>query len=211
VGRQPSKTGKLLVEEKLVPKLAFPKRHKHADVRSREYLTEAEVDRLRKAARSVGRHGLRNDTMILLAYRHGLRVSELIALRWEQFDLDQGFFHVRRLKRGVPSTHPLTGGEIRALRRLKNASPDSASVFVSERKGPLTDSSVRKMIAQAGELAELGFPVHPHQLRHGCGYKLANDQHDTRAIQLFLGHTNIQHTVKYTELAAGRFQNFWRD
>jgi len=194
-----------------VPKLAFPKRHKHADVRSREYLTEAEVDRLRKAARSVGRHGLRNDTMILLAYRHGLRVSELIALRWEQFDLDQGFFHVRRLKRGVPSTHPLTGGEIRALRRLKSAAPDSAYVFVSERKGPLTDSSMRKMIAQAGELAELGFPVHPHQLRHGCGYKLANDQHDTRAIQLFLGHTNIQHTVKYTELAAGRFQNFWRD
>jgi len=194
-----------------VPKLAFPKRHKHADVRSREYLTEAEVDRLRKAARSVGRHGLRNDTMILLAYRHGLRVSELIALRWEQFDLDQGFFHVRRLKRGVPSTHPLTGGEIRALRRLKSAAPDSASVFVSERKGPLTDSSMRKMIAQAGELAELGFPVHPHQLRHGCGYKLANDQQDTRAIQLFLGHTNIQHTVKYTELAAGRFQNFWRD
>ena len=194
-----------------MPKLAFPKRHKHADVRSREYLTEAEVDRLRKAARSVGRHGLRNDTMILLAYRHGLRVSELITLRWEQFDLDQGFFHVRRLKRGVPSTHPLTGGEIRALRRLKSAAPDSASVFVSERKGPLTDSSVRKMIAQAGELAELGFPVHPHQLRHGCGYKLANDQQDTRAIQLFLGHTNIQHTVKYTELAAGRFQNFWRD
>jgi len=194
-----------------VPKLAFPKRHKHADVRSREYLTEAEVDRLRKAARSVGRHGLRNDTMILLAYRHGLRVSELIALRWEQFDLDQGFFHVRRLKRGVPSTHPLTGGEIRALRRLKSAAPDSAYVFVSERKGPLTDSSMRKMIAQAGELAELGFPVHPHQLRHGCGYKLANDQQDTRAIQLFLGHTNIQHTVKYTELAAGRFQNFWRD
>jgi len=194
-----------------VPKLAFPKRHKHADVRSREYLTEAEVDRLRKAARSVGRHGLRNDTMILLAYRHGLRVSELITLRWEQFDLDQGFFHVRRLKRGVPSTHPLTGGEIRALRRLKSAAPDSASVFVSERKGPLTDSSMRKMIAQAGELAELGFPVHPHQLRHGCGYKLANDQQDTRAIQLFLGHTNIQHTVKYTELAAGRFQNFWRD
>lgn len=194
-----------------MPKLAFPKRHKHADVRSREYLTEAEVDRLRKAARSVGRHGLRNDTMILLAYRHGLRVSELIALRWEQFDLDQGFFHVRRLKRGVPSTHPLTGGEIRALRRLKSAAPDSAYVFVSERKGPLTDSSMRKMIAQAGELAELGFPVHPHQLRHGCGYKLANDQQDTRAIQLFLGHTNIQHTVKYTELAAGRFQNFWRD
>ena len=115
------------------------------------------------------------------------------------------------LKRGLPSTHPLTAGEIRALRRLKSAAPDSVYVFVSERKGPLTDSSVRKMMAQAGEIAALGFPVHPHQLRHGCGFKLANDQQDTRAIQLFLGHRNIQHTVQYTELAAGRFQDFWRD
>src|SRR5713101_8198988 len=159
----------------------------------------------------LGRHGHRDATLILLAYRHGLRVSELIALRWEQLDLEQGFFHVRRLKRGVPSTHPLTGGEIRALRRLKSAAPDMIYVFVSERKGPLTDSSVRKMVARAEELAELGFPVHPHQLRHGCGYKLANDKQDTRAIQLFLGYRNIQHTVKYTELAAGRFKDFWRD
>jgi type 1 fimbriae regulatory protein FimB/type 1 fimbriae regulatory protein FimE len=88
---------------------------------------------------------------------------------------------------------------------------ESAYVFLSERKGPLTDSSVRKMLAQAGERAALGFPVHPHQLRHGCGYKLANDKQDTRAIQLFLGHRNIQHTVQYTELAAERFQDFWRD
>jgi len=194
-----------------VPTLTFPKRHKHADVRSREYLTPAEVNRLRQAARSIGRHGLRNDTMILLAYRHGLRVSELISIRWDQFDLEQGLFHVRRLKRGVPSTHPLTGGEIRALRRVKSRSPDAAYVFLSERKGPLTDSSGRKMIAQAGETVALGFPVHPHQLRHSCGFKLANDKQDTRAIQLFLGHRNIQHTVKYTELAAGRFQDFWRD
>jgi integrase len=192
-------------------KLAFPKRHTHADVRSREHLTPTEVEKLRKAARSIGRHGDRNATMILLAYRHGLRVSELINLRWDQLDLDQGLFHVRRLKNGVPSTHPLTGAEIRALRKLKRLVGDSVYVFLSERKGPLTDSSVRKMIAQAGEIAELGFPVHPHQLRHGCGYKLANDKQDTRAIQLFLGHKNIQHTVKYTELAAERFKDFWRD
>jgi type 1 fimbriae regulatory protein FimB/type 1 fimbriae regulatory protein FimE len=150
--------------------------------------------------------------MILLAYRHGLRVSELITLRWDQLDLDQGFFHVRRRKRGLPSAHPLAAGEIRALRRLKSRAPtDTAYVFLSERKGPLTDASVRKMIAQAGERPALGFPVHPHQLRHSCGFKLANDKQDTRAIQLFLGHRNIQHTVKYTELAAGRFQDFWQD
>jgi integrase len=194
-----------------VAKLTFPKRHKHTEVRSREHLTPSEVEKLRKAARSSGRHGDRNDTMILLAYRHGLRVSELITLRWDQLDLDQGLFHVRRVKNGVSSTHPLTGVEIRALRKLKRLAGESVYVFLSERKGPLTDSSVRKMLAQAGERAELGFPVHPHQLRHGCGYKLANDKQDTRAIQLFLGHRNIQHTVKYTELAAERFQDFWRD
>ena len=194
-----------------MPKLAFPKRHKHTEVRSREHLTPTEVDKLRKAARSLGRHGDRNDTMILLAYRHGLRVSELINLRWDQLDLDQGLLHVRRLKHGVPCTHPLTGTEIRALRKLKRLAGESPSVFLSERKGPLTDSSVRKMVAQAGEVAALGFPVHPHQLRHACGYKLANAHQDTRAIQLYLGHRNIQHTVKYTDLAAGRFQDFWRD
>src|SRR6266581_2987651 len=137
-----------------------------------EYLTAAEVERLRKAARSVGRNGLRNDTMILLAYRHGLRVSELINLRWDQLDLDQGLLHVRRLKHGVPSTHPLTGTEIRALRKLKRLAGESPSVFLSERKGPLTDSSVRKMVAQAGEVAALGFPVHPHQLRHSVATTL---------------------------------------
>jgi type 1 fimbriae regulatory protein FimB/type 1 fimbriae regulatory protein FimE len=194
-----------------VPTRAFPKRHKHTDVRSREHLTPTEVDKLRKAARNIGRYGERNETMILLAYRHGLRVSELINLRWEQLDLDQGLFHVRRLKHGVPSTHPLTGAEIRALRKRRRMAGESSYVFLSERKGPLTDASVRKMIARAGERAGLGFPVHPHQLRHGCGYKLANDKQDTRAIQLFLGHRNIQHTVKYTELAAERFQDFWRD
>ena len=89
--------------------------------------------------------------------------------------------------------------------------PDTPYVFVTERKGPLTTSAVRKIIARAGELAGLGFPVHPHMLRHACGFKLANDGHDTRAIQHYLGHKNIQHTVRYTELAPDRFNGFWKD
>ena len=157
-----------------MPKLTFPKRHKHCDVRSREHLTPPEVDKLRKAAHRIGRHGERNDTMILLAYRHGVRVAELIHLGWDQVDLDQRLLHVRRVQNGVPSTHPLTGTAMRALQKLKRLAGDAAYVFLSERKGLLTDSSVRKMIAQAGEVAELGFPVHQHQLRHGCGYKLAH-------------------------------------
>jgi Phage integrase family len=188
-----------------VPKLTFPKRHKHTDVRAREPLTPTEVEKLRR------RHGDRNAAMILLAYRHGLRVSELLTLRWDQLDLDPGLFHVRRVKNGVSSTHPLTGSEMRALRKLKRLAGESTYVFRSERKRPLTASSVRKMMAQAGERAELGFPVHPHPLRHGWGYKLAHDQQDTRALQLFLGHKHMQHTVKDTELAAERFKDFWRD
>lgn len=153
------------------------------DVRSREYLTNKEVTRLQDAARKIGRHGHRGTTLILLAYCHGLRVSEVISLRWDQVDLSQGLLHVNRSKNGTASTHPLGGPEIRALRRLQRDYPETSYVFVTERKGPLTDSNVRKMIARAGRNANIGFPVHPHMLRHACGYKLANDGHDTRAIQ----------------------------
>ena len=119
--------------------------------------------------------------------------------------------HVSRLKNGVESTHPLRGPELRALRKLRRDYPDSPYLFVTERKGPLTTSTVRKLLARAGEHAKIGLAVHPHMLRHACGYKLANDGHDTRAIQHYLGHKNIQHTVRYTELATNRFKDFWRD
>ena len=189
----------------------LPRRPKNRDVRTREYLTENEVDALIHAARNIGRHGHRDSTLILLMYRHGLRVSEAIALRWEQVDLKQGLIHINRLKNGTPSTHPLRGPEIRALRRLARDYPDTPYLFVTERKGPLTASTVRKLVARAGKHAALPFPVHPHMLRHATGFKLANDGHDTRAIQHYLGHRNIQHTVRYTELATDRFLNFWSD
>jgi integrase len=131
------------------------------DGRSREYLTAAEGTRLRKAARSVGRHRLRNATMSLLAYRHGLRVSELMRWRGDQLDLDQGLLPVRRVKHGVPSTHPLTESEIRALRTRKRLAGESADVFRSERTGPLTDANVRKMIARARRSRRAGLPRAP--------------------------------------------------
>lgn len=188
-----------------------PRRLPNKARRSREHLSEKEVGALVDAAKKSGRHGHRDATLILLAYRHALRVSELVALRWDQIDLSQGLLHVSRAKNGTPSTHPLRGPEIRALRRLQRMYPDTPYVVVTERKGPLTTSTVRKIIARAGELACLRFPVHPHMLRHACGFKLANDGHDTRAIQHYLGHRNIQHTVKYTELAPDRFNRFWQD
>lgn len=189
-----------------------PRKPENVDRRGREYLTPAEVDRLVTAAGKLGRHGHRDATMVLVAYRHGLRVSELVALRWDQVDLDNALLHVRRRKNGIPSTHPLHGPELRALRKLARENETaSAYVFVSERKAPMTDSTFRKIVARAGEVAEIGMPVHPHMLRHSTGFKLANDGRDTRAIQHYLGHKNIQHTVGYTQLAADRFKGFWDD
>jgi type 1 fimbriae regulatory protein FimE len=192
-------------------KVPPPRRVANRERRTREHLTPQEVDKLIKAASRVGRYGHRDATLILIAFRHGLRVSELVALRWDQLDLEQGLLHVSRLKNGVPSTHPLRGPEIRALRRLRRDYGVSPYVFTTERRAAMTDSSVRKIIARAGDEARLGFPVHPHMLRHACGFKLANEGHDTRAIQHYLGHRNIQHTVRYTELAADRFKAFWND
>ena len=188
-----------------------PKKLKNTDRRVREYLTPAEIDKLILAAKKVGRHGLRDSTMILVAYRHGLRVSELVSLRWSQVDLKQGLLHVIRCKNGISSSHPLFGPELRALRQLKRDYPETDYVFMTERKAPITTDTFRKIIARAGEEANLELSVHPHMLRHSTGFKLANDGQDTRSIQHYLGHKNIQHTVRYTEIAAMKFKDFWGD
>jgi site-specific recombinase XerD len=177
----------------------------------RKYLTEAEVDRLMSAA-GRNRHGHRDRTMILIAYRHGFRASELCDLEWHQVELDAGRLHVRRLKNGTPSVHPLRGDEVRALRRLRREQIEKSTfVFLTERGAPMTAKGFHSIMRRLGERVGTPFPVHPHMLRHACGYALANRGHDTRSLQAWLGHRNIQHTVRYTELAPDRFKNFWRD
>jgi type 1 fimbriae regulatory protein FimB/type 1 fimbriae regulatory protein FimE len=177
-------------------------------VLTREYLTETEVERLMKAARA-NRYGLRDATMILMAFRHGLRAAELVDLRWEQVELGRNaVLHVRRVKQGVPSVHPLQGDEMRVLRELRRSAA-APFVFTSERGAPFTTAGFAKMVARAGKAARL-MGVHPHMLRHACGYALANEGHDTRALQAYLGHKNIQHTVRYTEMSPTRFKDFWR-
>jgi integrase len=178
--------------------------------RVREYLTEREVERLIKVA-GGNRYGHRDASMILLAFRHGLRASELCSLRWEQVDLVHARLHVSRLKNGIASVHPLTGTELRALRRLQREQSPGRYVFMSERGAPMSAVAFRRMITRLGEAAKMPFSVHPHMLRHACGFKLANDGHDTRALQHYLGHKNIQHTVRYTELSPDRFRDFWKD
>jgi integrase len=189
----------------------LPRRQRNAEVRAREYLTDGEVARLIAAA-SKNRYGHRDATMVLLAYRHGLRVAELVTLRWDAIDFAHGRLHVRRIKGGSESVHPLSGRELRALRRLRREQePASPFIFTSERGAPFTPGGFRKMIARLGVAAGFGFPVHPHMLRHACGYQLANRGVDTRSLQAYLGHRNIQHTVRYTELAPTRFKDFWHD
>ena len=187
-----------------------PTRRRNGDLRTREYLTEAEVERLIKAA-TGNRHGHRDATMILVAYRHGLRVSELVDLRWDQVDFRTATLHVRRVKQGTPSTHPIVGDELRALRRLQREQDKSPFVFTSERGAPFGTAGFARMVERAGVEAKIGFKIHAHMLRHACGYALANRGHDTRALQAYLGHKNIQHTVRYTELSPNRFKNFWRE
>ncbi len=145
-------------------------------------------------------------------YRHGLRASELVDPRWDQVDSAKATLHVRRVKQGTPATHPILGDELRSLRRLqREQKPKSAFIFVSERGAPLSTAGFARMVERAGAAAKLAFKAHPHMLRHACGYALANKGHDTRALQAYLGHRNIQHTVRYTELSPTRFKDFWRD
>jgi integrase len=178
--------------------------------RMRRYLTGREVEKLIEAARKHGRYGHRDATMILLAYRHGLRASELCDLQWHQVELNAGRLHVRRSKKGTPSVHPMQGDEIRALRRLQREQEESPYVFTSERGGPMSAKSFGTLFERLGRRAVMPFTIFPHMLRHACGYALANAGHDTRALQAWLGHKNIQHTVRYTELAPDRFKEFWR-
>ena len=190
------------------PSLPPPKK---SSTREREYLRPDEINAMIRAAKKVGRHGVRDGAIILLMFRHGLRTAELVALKWTQIDLVGGYILLRRAKHGHDSTHPLRSPELRALRQIQRDYPDTQYVFVSERKAPLSTRSIRHIVARAGEIARIPFQVHPHQLRHACGYYLAAQGHDTRAIQDYLGHINIHHTVRYTQMSPQRFENFWTD
>jgi integrase len=199
-----------LVAPTEVLRTVAPTRRPNAELRTREHLTPGEVDALIEAAKA-NRHGHRDATMILVAFRHGLRAAEACDLRWDQVDFNAAVLHVRRVKNGTASTHPLVGDEMRALRRLQRESKPSPFVFVSERGSPFTTAGFARMVERAAASAGLDLKSHPHMLRHACGYALANRGHDTRAIQGWLGHRSITSTAVYTALAPNRFKDFWRD
>jgi integrase len=205
----PAKSHLSLVSPTHKNRSVAPGRLANTELRHREYLTAGEVNKL-IAATKHGRYPQRDATLILVAFRHGLRATELCDLEWSQVDFDTATLHVRRAKNGKPATHPIRGDELRALRQLRREQPQSTFVFTNERGTPFTTDAVNRLVKRIGEKTSLGFPVHIHMLRHGCGYALANAGHDTRAIQDWLGHRSIQHTVRYTELSPTRFRDFWR-
>ena len=179
----------------------------------RKHLVSAEVDRLMDATRG-SRHAARDRCLLLLMFRHGLRVSEACGLVLSQVDTESKVLHVRRLKQGLSTTHPLRGDEIRAIKAWladrARMQPDTNAFFVSERRQPLSRKTAWLMIRDYGAKAGLSVDAHPHMLRHACGFALADQGADTRLIQDYLGHRNIQHTVRYTATNPARFERLWR-
>src|SRR5256885_13836456 len=139
----------------------------------RKYLTAREIEKLMGHARKHSRYGHRDSTMILVAYRHGLRASEVCDLQWHQVELDHGRMHVRRAKNGTPSVHPVRGDEIRALRKLRRENLAEAYVLLTERGGPMSTIGFHHLIQRLGEAARIPFPLHPPMLRHACRSKLS--------------------------------------
>ena len=180
-----------------------------ASGREREYLTPGEVDRLVKTARGRGRYGQRDSLAILMAFRHGLRVSELVGLKWSQVDFVTQRLTVHRLKGSLDSTHPIEGDELRELRKLaRTQETGTRFLFMTERAAPVSVAWFQRMLSRVG--VECGLPlVHPHMLRHATGFALADKDRKVREIQDYLGHRNIQNTVGYTRLAPSRFDTIW--
>ena len=202
-----------------------PKRRRNVDYRPREYLSETEVERLvstalkeghqRRQSKSQGRnrgaHSLRNALMVLLAFRHALRVSELISLRWDDIDFREQTLHCRRLKNGIDGRHPLGSRELKLLNRLRKEQVSLRYVFMSERGSPITSSSFLKLIRRLGEQSGFQFPIHPHMLRHSLGTALVSKEVPIRNIQVFMGHRQIQNTIRYAALSPQPHRNYWRD
>lgn len=172
-----------------------------------KYLTPEQVEALIKAARQ-NRHGQRDALMISLAWHHGLRASELIDLRWSAIDWKRADIAVNRLKNGKDTRQPLDGADLRALRALHRERASDEYVFVSERGSPFTRDGFAKLLKAAAARADIE-NAHPHALRHACGHALAMKGRDTRLIQDWLGHRNIQHTSHYTDGVSARFKGIW--
>lgn len=182
----------------------------NAELRPREYLEEEEVERLIKGARKIGRHRIRDALIIRMAAKHGYRASEICALRWVDIDFNSRNPKVRvvRLKGSEDSVHFLNREELLALKKVRDLYPGSPYVFGHERGSKLSPGAFWRIVKRAGEVAGFEFPVHPHMLRHACGYRLTNEGRDTRSVQAYMGHKKPENALIYTKMSPNRFRNF---
>ncbi|UWA56353.1 tyrosine-type DNA invertase [Klebsiella aerogenes] len=185
----------------------------NSDIKKRNFLTQNEIESLLNAANS-GPHAARNYCLTLLCFIHGFRASEICRLRISDIYLRSKCIYIHRLKKGFSTTHPLLNKEIQALKRwldIRDEYPQSTSewLFLSRKGNPLSRQQFYQIISASGDQAGLPLEIHPHMLRHSCGFALANMGIDTRLIQDYLGHRNIRHTVWYTASNAGRFYGIW--
>ncbi|EPV8391287.1 tyrosine-type DNA invertase [Klebsiella aerogenes] len=185
----------------------------NSEIKKRNFLTQNEIESLLNAANS-GPHAARNYCLTLLCFIHGFRASEICRLRISDIDLRSKCIYIHRLKKGFSTTHPLLNKEILALKRwlnIRDEYPQSTSewLFLSRKGNPLSRQQFYQIISASGDQAGLPLEIHPHMLRHSCGFALANMGIDTRLIQDYLGHRNIRHTVWYTASNAGRFYGIW--
>lgn len=192
------------------PKFRKPKQK---DRRGPKFLTEGQVEELIQVAykASLPSHRKRNALMLMMLFRHGLRRTEAIQLRWDQINMKDAQLHVYRLKNGKMSIHPIKERELRMINEHRKTAPSNIYVFTDSAGVPLGREGIRRMIYMVGSKSSIPYTIHPHMFRHGCGYYLANNGVDTRAIQDYLGHKDIKKTVVYTEMAPNRFNNFWKD
>jgi type 1 fimbriae regulatory protein FimB len=179
----------------------------------RKHLVSTEVEKLMEAAKG-SRNAARDRCLLLLMFRHGLRVSEACGLQLSQVDIESRVLHVARLKHGLSTTHPLRADELRVIKawlaERAKMKPEGDAFFLSERRRPLSRKTAWLAIRDYGRRAGLSVEAHPHMLRHACGFALADQGADTRLIQDYLGHRNIQHTVRYTATNPARFERLWR-
>ena len=181
-------------------------------VNTRKHFTRIEVDRMIAVTRGH-RNAARDGCLLLLMFRHGLRVSEACSLKTSQVDIEGQTLRVERMKKGLSTVHPLRAEEVQAVKawliERKRMNPQTDTLFVSERLSQLNRRTVWAAIKQYGELARLQIKAHPHMLRHACGYELANQGADAKQIQDYLGHRNIQYTAEYTAPQPTKFEKFW--
>ncbi len=179
----------------------------------RKHLTQHEVDKLLAAVKG-SRNPERDRCLLFMMFRHGLRVSEACGLKLSQVDIESRVLHVSRLKKGLSTSHPIRSEEVRIIKawlvERKKMQPVTDDLFISERGNQLNRRTAWQMIRKYGEEAGLLVDAHPHMLRHACGFALADQGADTRLIQDYLGHRNIQHTVRYTATNPARFGKLWR-